>query len=43
MNIDPKKVKELILIYSELNEEYQKELKELEKLEKEDSKIRNNN
>ena len=26
MNIDPKKVKELILIYSELNEEYQKEL-----------------
>ncbi len=26
MNINPKKVKELILIYSELNEEYQKEL-----------------
>lgn len=26
MNIDPKRVKELILIYSELNEEYQKEL-----------------
>ena len=26
MNIDPKKVKELVLIYSELNEEYQKEL-----------------
>lgn len=26
MNINPKKVKELILIYSELNEDYQKEL-----------------
>lgn len=26
MNIDPKKVKKLILIYSELNEDYQKEL-----------------
>lgn len=26
MNIDPEKVKELVLIYSELNEDYQKEL-----------------